>query len=75
MVEMILTFFGVSWAAWLFIIVYTLIVGFVDYIMFRFYIQFSPKINKVVLISGLGLIFIIGNLTWLFVVGLLLSPP
>lgn len=70
----IFTIFGVTWAAWLMIIVITIIVVFVNYSLFRFYIQFSPKINKVVLISGLGFISIIGDLTWLFYVRLLTSP-
>ena len=67
------TIFGVTWAAWLMIIAITIIVVLVNYILFRFYKQFSPKINKIVLIFGLGLISLIGELTWLFIVVLLTS--
>ncbi len=65
------TIFQVTWGAWIMIIGMTIIMVLVNYILFRFYIQFSPKINKVVLISGLGFISIIGDLTWLFYVRLL----
>ena len=70
----IFTIFGVTWAAWLMIIGMTIIMVRVNYMLFSLYKQFSPKINKVVLISGLGFMSIIGDLAWLFSVRLLTSP-
>jgi hypothetical protein len=65
--------FPLTWEAWLMIIGITILVVLVNYILFRLYKQFSPKINKMVLVFGLGLISLIGELTWLFIVVLLTS--
>ena len=72
-VPKIFTFFGVTWGAWIMIIGMTIIMVLVNYMLFSLYKHSSPKINKVVLISGLGFISIIEDLAWLFSVGLLTS--
>ena len=75
----IFTIFGVTWAAWLMVIGETIIMVLVNLMVYwlykrlSLYKQFSPKINRIALISGLACISLIGVLTWLFSVGLLLS--
>lgn len=69
----IFTIFGVSWAAWLMIIGMTIIMVLVNYMLFSLYKHYSPNINKLALIFGLGLSSLIMDLAWLFSVGLLTS--
>ena len=67
--------FPLSWEAWLMVIGMTILMVLINYLLLRFYKQFSPKINKIVLIFGLGLISLIMDLTWLFTVVLITSTP
>lgn len=67
--------FPLTWEAWLMIIGMTILMLLLNYLLLRFYKQFSPKKNKIVLIFGLGLISLTMDLTWLFTVVLITSTP
>lgn len=49
---------------WFMIIGMTIIVVLVHYMLFRLYKILSPKMNKIILIFGLGLMSLIGLLSW-----------
>ena len=71
------TMFWMTLGPWPMIIGMTILVVLVNYLLFRLYQifspqeQFSPKIKKISLISGLVVMSLIADLPWLFVIGLL----
>jgi hypothetical protein len=64
MVEMIASLLQVTPLGWFMIIGMTIMMVGAHYMLFRLYQILSPKMNKIILIFGLGLMSLIGLLSW-----------
>jgi hypothetical protein len=61
---MVASLLQVTTFGWFMIIGMTIIMVGVHYMLFRFYQILSPTVNKIILIFGIGLMSLIGLLSW-----------